>query len=319
MFHKPHRILRSWWESWSLLVPWSPEMAQPEHGARLPRTSPCSFGVSLDVSSADRMEINEVGGRHISPLLTHAMGSADQVLTEVFFPPADGRESRGEVASGRSHTRGSALVCGLGLVGRAGRDPVVDRVLRNLASYILAPTEPPEPHPLFSAGEAISWGANYSSEKGVAYSAPSGLLVQPCGLDESCASSNLGMRACGRFPSGPFDWTWMGHNRDLAPDQLSGRAVVFFRTTATTITTLFEATVVTVALPLVELQLLAADFSVQATVSCVGKAYGVAGPQPVAVCHLPKPAGTSESRVARHVAMRVTGPKTTALKRTMFA
>lgn len=239
-----------------------------------------------------------------------------QVLTEVFFPPADGGAASGGAESvGRRDARGSALVCGLGLVGRAGTDPVVDRVLRNLASYLRAPTAPPAPHPLFCAGEAIRWGADYSSEKGVAYSAPSGLIVQPCSVEESCASSNMGMRACGRFPAGPFDWTWMGHNRDLAPEQLSARATVFFRTTAATITTIFEATGDASALPTVELQLLAANFSVQATVSCLGRTYGVAGPQPVAVCHLPKPAGT----LARHVAMRIRGPKTTALKRTLFA
>ena len=203
-------------------------------------------------------------------------------------------------------------MCGLGLVGRAGKDPVADRVLRNLATYAQS-TTPPEPHPLFRPGESITWG-NYTSEKGVAYSAPSGLLIQTCSYDDSCGSSYLGTWACGRFPYGPFDWTWMGHNRDLAPQRPLGQAAVFFRTFASTVTTVFEVTASTSLSPRVELQLLAGDFGVKATVACSS---GEMGQHPIAICHLPS--SQLGAPMAHRVAMRVIGPKTTSLKRTIFA
>merc|ERR1712032_3146 len=104
---------------------------------------------------------------------------------------------------------GSTIVCGLGLAGRVGREPVADMMLFDLVSYLHAAKQVP-PHPLFSAGDVIHWGANYSSERGVAYSSPSGLIIQPCPFDAGCRLPNQGYRACGRLPFGPFTWSIMG-------------------------------------------------------------------------------------------------------------
>ena len=145
LFRTPHALNTSWWESWNLLEPWEPKVAQPAGGRRLPHPSPMSSALTLDVSSAapDAIAANAAALRRMQPLLTHAMGSAGLVLTEVFFPPP---------SSGVG--RGVALACGLGLVARAARDPVADRVLRNLAAYLRA-AAPPAPHPLFVPGEVI--------------------------------------------------------------------------------------------------------------------------------------------------------------------
>ena len=53
----------------------------------------------------------------------------------------------------------------------------------------------------------------------MAYSAPSGLVVQPCAYSNDCLEwpGGLGMPACGMLPSGPFDWTWMGQVTHSGP------------------------------------------------------------------------------------------------------
>ena len=48
------------------------------------------------------------------------------------------------------------------------------------------------------------------------------------------------MPACGMLLAGPFDWTWMGHNRDLDPQSKTGWASLTFRTSAATLTTRFQ-------------------------------------------------------------------------------
>ena len=191
-----------------------------------------------------------------------------------------------------------------------------------------SPRACPTPHPLFGRGEVISWGLNYSSEKGVAFSAPSGLLVQTCKFEERCAASYMGERACGRFPYGPFDWTWMGHNRDLAPHNANGRAAVHFRTTATRVMSVFERTTgwqVPTADVKVEVALLGADLEPRTTVHCATQKLGE---HPVAVCSLPplRPGADCEGKEAEgalpcmhHVEMRIDGPKSTALKQTIFS
>ena len=146
LFRTPHALDdAAWWQGWSLLEPWEPKAAQPAGGRRLPHTSPMSAALTLDVSSAapDAIAANTAALRRMQPLLTHAMGSAGLVLAEVFFPPPPSGVGRGV-----------ALVCGLGLAARAGRDPVADRVLRNLAAYLRA-AAPPVPHPLFAPGDVI--------------------------------------------------------------------------------------------------------------------------------------------------------------------
>ena len=247
IFRAPHAIDPRWLERWGPLSPWRPRMAQRSNGARLPHTSPMSSGVTIDVSrGADpaSAHANEKALRRISPLLTHAMGSADLVLSEVFYPPLPPTSVTGGDGSGigGGARRGVALVCGLGLVARLGREPVADRLLRNLVAYLgggrglHSPPSQQQPHAFFAAGESILWGYNYSSEKGVAFSGPaSGLLIEPCAYDESCGwRGTLGMGACGRFPYGPYEFTWMGHTHDLAPDQAWGTGVVTLRTTAAT-------------------------------------------------------------------------------------
>ena len=393
LFRTPHAINGTWLERWALLTPWQPQMAQPSNGATLPHTSPMSSGVTLDVSrGADResADANARALRRVAPLLTHAMGSADIVLSEVFYPPpatssavrADGGGVGGGGSGGTSGgRRGVALVCGLGLAARLTREPVADRLLRNLLAYLRADgggggaDASPQPHALFAAGETISWGYNYSSEKGVAWSGPaSGLLIEPCAYDEGCGwQGTLGMPACGRFPFGPYDFTWMGHTHDQAPEQAWGSAVVTLRTTAARTLTTFHATQGVQALPTMEALLLSDDFSVAARTSCAGRwadgapqvecrlaalgcrdepawsnghgkdcaAYAAEGwcaggnaaagaewtlgaqfRYPERACcacgRSAEPATGASGAAAQHVSLRVSGPKTTTMKRTVF-
>ena len=53
--------------------------------------------------------------------------------------------------------------------------------------------------------------------------------------------NGLGGVACGRNVLGPFSWTYMGHNDDLQPAAKVGSGVVWMRTAATHITTVFTA------------------------------------------------------------------------------
>lgn len=149
LFRTPHLLNTSWWETWSLLEPWEPVMAQPAGGRKLPHPSPVSSALTLDASSAAPAAVaaNTEAMRRLAPLLTYAMGSAGLVLAEVFFTPPSTGAGRGVV-----------LACGLGLAARAARDPVVDRVLRNMAAYLRAAV-PPAPHPLFLPGEVIECAA----------------------------------------------------------------------------------------------------------------------------------------------------------------
>ena len=100
-------------------------------------------------------------------------------------------------------------------------------------------------------------------------------MAQPCTFSAECLEwpGGLGMPACAMLPAGPFDWTWMGHNRDLLPDSKVGWASLTFRTTANSLTTRFhvikwedEA-----GLPTVEVQLLAEDFAVASSAPCVSR------------------------------------------------
>ena len=83
------------------------------------------------------------------------------------------------------------------------------------------------------------------------------------------------MPACGMLLAGPFDWTWMGHNRDLDPQSKTGWASLTFRTTAATLTTRFQVTQWDdkdgPGLPSIEMQLLAEDFEVAASAPCVSR------------------------------------------------
>ena len=106
----------------------------------------------------------------------------------------------------------------------------------------------------------------------------------------------------------------MGHNNDLNLNSSTAEATVLLRTAADVhIITEFQATKSGTALPTVELQLLAPDFSVSNTMRCM-VVTGGAGTV-VANCTVGKlaPAGGLV-----HLAMRFTGPKNTALKRTEF-
>ena len=102
-------------------------------------------------------------------------------------------------------------------------------------------------------------------------------MVQPCSYSKDCLEwpGGLGMPACGMLPTGPFDWTWMGHNRDLNPQSKTGWASLTFRTTAATLTTRFQVTQWddkdTPALSSVEMQLLAENFEVAASAPCVSR------------------------------------------------
>jgi hypothetical protein len=69
--------------------------------------------------------------------------------------------------------RGSVLLNGFDLVNRATRDPVADRMLRNLVRYV-AGDLPHEAHPLVTS--KIVWG-DYASERGLLTGIHSGLLL----------------------------------------------------------------------------------------------------------------------------------------------
>ena len=80
------------------------------------------------------------------------------------------------------------------------------------------------------------------------------------------------MPACGMLLAGPFDGTWMGHNRDLDPQSKTGWARLTLRTSAATLTTRFQVTQWDdkdePGLPSIEMQLLAEDFQVAARAPC---------------------------------------------------
>lgn len=69
--------------------------------------------------------------------------------------------------------KGSVLVCGLDLVNRTGLDPVSDRMLMNIVSY-MADMQKHQVYPLVTA--PIIWG-DYPSEKGILTGVNSGLMV----------------------------------------------------------------------------------------------------------------------------------------------
>jgi len=69
--------------------------------------------------------------------------------------------------------QGSAVLSGFDLVNRATRDPVADRLLRNLVRYV-AGDAPHEAHPLIES--KIAWG-DYASERGLLTGIHSGLLL----------------------------------------------------------------------------------------------------------------------------------------------
>ena len=230
VFNDPFLIEESWWRRWSLQREWSPERAQPSYSkaaASSPLLSPAVFGLTLNATTTSAVDwaANDAASRRSSTLLSHSIGLTDLVLVEVYSKTAAG---------------GSALVCGLALAERivARTEPVADMALLNMLAYIQTPVAAP-PHPSFPTGHVIAWGANYSSERGVAASSPSGMLIQPCPYSSTCKSGALGNPACGRTSAGPFTWTSMGHNVDLEPGNASGWSVVHFRTSAAVITTTF--------------------------------------------------------------------------------
>lgn len=292
----PNAVDADWLRQWCLLDPsWSPRSAQPP-SRTLPQPSPASFGLTLNTSSNSTTQAaaNDEARRNMHIVLAHSLGLSDYTLVE----------------SLPSEAGGMALVCGLGLAGRAGREPVADMLLENLHAFILnATARRPAAGPVFAAGDTIEWG-NYSTERGVASSNAEGLLIQGCPYDAACKAGEQGVRACGRFLYGPFNWTSMGHNVDLAPASKTGHAQLYFRTQAGTkaprrIVTTFE--VAWSSPPRLTLQLLGGEGrSVVHTVAC----------QPVnssasVTCDLPALAYVG-------LGLHMVGDKANAIKTTRF-
>ena len=156
------------WRRWSLRVPW--EETAADNGP-LPDNSPAASGVRWNISDADvsrsdtpsaadvatQWEANAATSRRTSTLISHSRGQTNQVLVEIF-------------GGGQS---GSALLVGLGLAQRSVAEPVADLFLQNLLHYLSDRSNLVPPHPHFEAGHTITWG-DYASERGVAFSNPSG-------------------------------------------------------------------------------------------------------------------------------------------------
>ena len=250
---------------------------------KLPNNSPAASGVRWNISAAPaskatpsavkvqaQWEQSAATSRRASALISHSRGMTDHVLLEIFSTPPSGGD-RG--STGGNGLRGSTLLVGLGLVKRSHPEPVADLFLQNLVHYMTTKAATP-PAPAFENGHVISWG-NYSSEKGVAFSNPSGLSIWACRVNASCAMNGQGNRPCGRVLLGPFSWSHMGQQEDLNPKNSTAWGAVWLRTGSTTITTVFSPSPSDEdrrspppPVPTVSVEVLATDFSVRHVLSC---------------------------------------------------
>lgn len=232
-------LTREHFLSWNDANNWTEASVDWAEQKSTPDQSPAAMGVFFKSTNVTaKVAENEAALNRIDVLMGHGMGLQNIVLAEL---------------AGRNH--GGVFFCGLGIVDRAGTDPVADRVLENIIAYNVDATrtsvddntgrrlsDPDTPlalHPMVESGHTVFWG-NYSTERGLVRTDVNGLILQPCSYDESCRMNGLGHVACGRQVLGPFSWTYMGHNTDLVPGSLVGSGVVWLRTNATKVTTFFD-------------------------------------------------------------------------------
>eukprot|EP01044_Picomonas_judraskeda_P013862 COSAG03_NODE_2142_length_3081_cov_7.344025_4_plen_509_part_00 len=204
-------LTREHFLSWNDAHNWTEASVDSPEQNPTPDQSPAAMGVFLNSTNVTaEMAANEAALNRVDVLMSHGMGLQNVVLAEM-----------------AGHNRGGVLFCGLGLVDRAGSDPVADRVLANLIAYYAAGTmtsaadttarplsdsDTPRPalHPMVESGHTVFWG-NYSSERGLVRTDVNGLILQPCKYESSCKLSALGNVACGRTVLGPFSWTCLHH------------------------------------------------------------------------------------------------------------
>lgn len=164
------------------------------------------FGLTLPASNTTSIHTPTdatLANRHVSVLAGRGMGLLGMVVTEVLAPArgnlADKKKNADVDQLQSEQLPGSILVCGLGLVGRIGREPVADLLTLNLLVYsTMTPSAaaggvPPATLPgRFAPGDVINWGSDYASEKGVALSPTNGLLIAPCPYNATCQMGYLG-------------------------------------------------------------------------------------------------------------------------------
>lgn len=239
LFTTPNAIAdaKRFWRRWSLRTPW---VETSKDNGPLPDNSPAASGVRWEISDADisskdtpsaanvslQWARNAATSRRSSVLMSHSRGMTNQVLLEIFSPPTNGTAV------------GSALLVGLGLTQRSVAEPVADLFMQNMLHYLADRGNIEPPHPHFEPGHTITWG-DYASERGVAFSNPSGLSIWACAYNATCGLNGQGNKPCGRTLLGPFSWGHMGVNTDLNPKNLTAWGAVWVRTNATKLTTTF--------------------------------------------------------------------------------
>lgn len=222
VFTRPHAITREQLLTWNDAGGWSE--ATVDAGQATPDQSPASHGFFLNSTNVTaETAANEATLNRLDVLIGHAMGQQNILLAEL---------------AGRKG--GGAFFVGLGLAARAGSDPVADRMLENVLAFYAAAETKTALHPLVESGHDVMWG-NYSSERGLVRSDTNGLILASCRFSTSCKLNGLGNVACGRNVLGPYTWSYMGHNLDLQLGSTVGRGIVWLRTNATKVTTVFGA------------------------------------------------------------------------------
>ena len=203
VFSHPNALGRDHFLSWN--DPWNWTESAVDTAIRpTPSQSPAALGVFFNsTNSTSEISANEAALNRVDVLLGHAMGLQNIVLADL---------------AGRRG--GGVLFCGLGIVDRAGDDPVADSLLENMLAYYANGQQPamaPEftstsiarksLHPMIESGHTVIWG-NYSTERGLVRTDVNGLIVRPCSFDTTCRMNGLGNVPCGRIVTGPFTWTY---------------------------------------------------------------------------------------------------------------
>jgi hypothetical protein len=180
---------------------WSDYSDWNEAKAGFPKIYPVEYGFTLN-DAADLA--------HTSVIADYDRGLEGMALVEMF----DGK--------------GSVLLCGLDLIGRAGLDPAADRILGNMIRYMSSDL----PHPVHpTITQTIEWG-NYPTQRGVISGPINGLFINtefiPPPTDPTAKSGdkNTGWNTRpsdqwtprGVRPRGPFYYTFNCSPRDGVRD-----------------------------------------------------------------------------------------------------
>lgn len=158
----------------------------------------------------------------------------------------------------------------------------------------------------------IVWG-DYASERGIAFSNPSGLSIWACAYNASCSMNGQGNRPCGRSLLGPFSWGHMGDNTDLNPKNSSAWGAVWLRTNASMVSTTFAdvgstaeprvATLASSASVSMFVEVLGADLGVKALLPCTTRWNSAADRSVVVHCDVGHPGSE------KHLGLRFAGAK----------